>query len=353
MPSITDVAKQAGVSTATVSRTFNEPHLIHPETQRRVREAALRLNYLPRRFRMEDSRGKSAGRVSGAMGFQFFASHSTDMLLSNVFYANVLGGALAEASSSGAHLLIHATDHEALLQELPRMVEDRAIDGMLLVGRASGAVIEKFAKHVQHIVLVDNRDAASSYESILSDGFGGIRAATLSLIDRGHRRIAFLGAEPDVVTFQDRLHGFNCAHVERGLCVDNRMIIRPQSHLVSDRLLYEILVCKDRPTAIIGANDWYAIMAMRMCRSLKLRVPEDVSIIGFDDISMAEETNPPLSTVNVDKQLIGRIAIRRLIARMISGESDIQYSTGVCTLVPARLVLRESCRSLLGAKSEY
>jgi DNA-binding LacI/PurR family transcriptional regulator len=346
MSSITDVAKQAGVSTATVSRTFNDPHLISPGTRQRVRETALRLNYRPRRLRTQEDRTKSPLRLSAAIGFQFFAAEPSDMLLSNTFYAHVLAGALAEASTLGVHLLVHTTDRTALSQELPRMVEERAVAGLMIVGNADRDALRILSSRVPDIVLVDHRDDDGEYECVLSDGFGGTMAAASSLLARGHRRIAFFGAEPGVASFRDRLRGYCCAHVEAGMPYDDALVIGG-SEAENVTRLASVLASGERPTALVSANDHYASLAIAHCRKAGMRIPRDLSLIGFDDVAFARRFDPPLSTVRVDKELMGRVAMQRLFARLgHTGEKPFAPPPPIRTIVPVNLVLRDSCRSL-------
>jgi len=225
MASIRDVAKTAGVSPATVSRTFTAPNLISAQTQQRVLEVARQLNYRPPRLRntrLQEAGGieerKNTAAIAAiarrAIGFQFFTATSSpfDIIATNLFYAPVFAGAQAEAALLGLHLLVHTTNrHHLQAKEIPRMVEDQAIGGMLLVGTPDPEALDIFAAHVPNLVLVDNRDETSRYECILSDGFGGAFAATRYLLELGHRRIAFYLSEAGVAPFQDRLRGYLCA----------------------------------------------------------------------------------------------------------------------------------------------
>lgn len=351
MSSIQEVAKKAGVSTATVSRTFSAPNLINALTQKRVLEAAEQLNYQPRRQRVSSVTQRTTAAASNAIGFQFFGATSSDTLQSNTFYAPMLAGAQAEASTLGMHLLVHATDRHSLSVELPKMVLDRFVGGMLLVGTADPAILSTFAAHVPHIVLVDNRDATGAYESVVSDGFGGAFAATQYLLRLGHRRIAYFLSEPGVVTFQDRLHGYCCALWEAGIAPDTSLIIMDDTVDASTRHLSQLLTAAAAPTALLTANDWCALSAMRVCRDVGRRIPDDISLIGFDDISLSMHTDVPLTTVRVDKELMGRLAVRRLCAQMqaaagANSASSLPGETPICNQVPVSLIVRASCRAI-------
>lgn len=181
MNSIREVAKQAGVSTATVSRAFNTPELISAHTHKRVLEAADRLNYRPLRARSrrpEQASVPPAEAAQAFIGFQFFGANSADLPQANAFYAPLLAAAQVEAAGRGLHLLVHATDRHQLAQALPKMIRDQTVAGMLLVGTADPKILSVFLERVPQIVLVDHRDPARRHDCIVSDGLGGAMAAT-------------------------------------------------------------------------------------------------------------------------------------------------------------------------------
>jgi DNA-binding LacI/PurR family transcriptional regulator len=369
--SIRDVAKQAGVSPATVSRAFATPELINEQTQQRVFEAARLLGYRPPRLRgggtvgarvaaaprlrQAESPAATAAPLHDAIGFQFFSATPDDALGNNLFYAPVLAGAQAEAAALGLHLLVHSTDRHALADEMPRMVGEQAVGGLLLVGTADHAVLRALSAHVRQIVLVDNRDETGPYESVLSDGFGGAYGATRYLLKLGHRRIAFLDGEPGVPTFDDRRRGWLAALFEAGVSPDASWVLGGQEDDESRRgALYAALTtvtAAERPTAILAANDHNALHAIRACRDASLRIPADVSLVGFDDVYWAAHSDPPLTTVGVDKEYMGRLAVRLLHARL-RGDGALGARRGAREplplrhVIPVSLVVRESCRPI-------
>jgi LacI family transcriptional regulator len=345
MSSIQEVAQKAGVSIATVSRTFSAPNLINEHTQKRVLEAARELDYQPRRARPSGAAGVRASALSDAIGFQFFGATSADTLHTNTFYMPVLAGAQAEAAALGLHLLLHATNRHSLSLELPRMALERAVGGMLLVGTADPSVLSRFAQHVPHIVLVDNRDETGMYESVVSDGFGGAFTATRYLLELGHRRIAYFLSEPGIVTFQDRLRGYQCALWEAGMAADPDLIVMDNCADQSAESLLRLLTSPDAPTALLTANDYCAFHAIRVCRGIGLRIPDDISLIGFDDIPFSMHTDMPLTTMRVDKEAMGRLAVRRLYARMQA--EGVDNCPPVCNLLPVALVARQSCHAIV------
>ena len=279
MASIRDVAKEAGVSPATVSRTFTTPNLINQKTHQRVLDAATLLGYAPPRLRPRRNAGSNSGsrRVPGvtdALGFQFFAATSSpgDTLFANPFYAHVLAGAQAEAAALGLHLLVHTTDRHALSLELPRMIQEQAIGGLLLVGTAEPAILRAFAERVPNIVLVDNDDETETHECVISDGFRGALTATKYLLDLGHRRIGFFLTERGVMSFRDRVRGYQCALLEHNVVPEPTLTFgvgaMRDDNARAD--LVALLRSPERPTAVVTANDEAAVFLLRVCREIGL-----------------------------------------------------------------------------------
>ncbi len=351
MNSIREVAKQAGVSTATVSRAFNTPHLISEQTHKRVIEAADLLNYRPLRVRGRKALNASpASFVLSAgesfIGFQFFGASAEDPLEANAFYAPVLAGARAEAAAQGMHLLVHTTDRHQLTQELPKMIREQTVGGMLLVGTADPEILSVFLERVPQIVLVDHRDPTGRHDCILSNGLAGAMEATRYLFELGHRRIVFLRDYPHVPSFQDRLRGFVCAHFEAGYALDPRLVITATEDKFAD-VLAGLMRSAEPPTALFAANDHQAYAVMQACRALELDIPQDLSLVGFDDIKFSAQTWPSLTTVRVQKEQLGRLALCRLQARLQADDSSPEAMPPVTIEAPVSLIKRQSCRALI------
>ncbi|MGI4789798.1 MAG: LacI family DNA-binding transcriptional regulator [Janthinobacterium lividum] len=349
MNSIREVAKQAGVSTATVSRAFNTPELISALTHKRVLETADRLNYRPLRARQRPAAisTNSVPTDESFIGFQFFGASPNDLLQANAFYAPLLAGAQIAAAERGMHLLVHTTDRHQLAQQLPKMVREQTVNGMLLVGTADPEILAVFLERVPQIVLVDHRDPTCKHDCIISDGLGGAMEATKYLFELGHERIAFLRDDASAASFQDRLRGFVCAHFEAGRTVDPRLIVTASSEENIPSALHDLLASTDRPTALLAANDRQALAVMQVCRTLGLGIPEELSLIGFDDIDFSAHTWPPLTTVRVPKEQIGRLAVTRLQERLRTPDNSLEAVPPITLEVPVSLIVRQSCRALV------
>ena len=346
MNSIREVAKQAGVSTATVSRAFNTPELISAPTHKRVLEAADRLNYRPLRARQRAAVPTPTDTPTDEafIGFQFFGASPSDLPQANAFYAPLLAGAQIAAAERGLHLLVHTTDRHQLARQLPKMVHDQTVAGMLLVGTADPEILGVFLERVPQIVLVDHRDPTRRHDCIVSDGLGGAMDATRYLFELGHTKIAFLRDDASAASFQDRLRGFVCAHFEAGRAVDPRFVVTASLEDDVPCALHDLLASPDRPTALLAANDTQALAVMQACRTLGLSIPNDLSLIGFDDIEFSAHTWPPLTTVRVPKEEIGRLAVTRLQERLRAENAFPEAMPPVTLEVPVSLVVRQSCR---------
>ncbi len=308
----------------------------------------------PRRRSVRPGSGSTRQRTAGAsrlpesVGFQFFAANPFDALSSNTFYAPVLAGAQSEASALGLNLLLHTTDRHSLSQGVPKMALDQAISGMLLVGTADPHVLDTFAAHVPHIILVDNHDENGVHESVSSDGFGGAHEATRYLLSLGHRRIGFYLPEAGVTTFQDRLRGYVCALFENGIAPDPARIITASADAddnAREAELASALAVSDI-TALIAANDHNALLVCRALRLRGRRVPDDLSLVGFDDIELVRHTDPALTTIRVDKERLGRLAVRRIHTRLHSDLAVLRAEGTLRHQAPVSLVVRDSCRAV-------
>jgi DNA-binding LacI/PurR family transcriptional regulator len=339
---IYDVAKRAGVSTATVSRAFNSPGLISHETHRHIMEIAKSLDYKPLRLR---PRAPSANLLSRNattfVGFHFFSGGDGDLLQANDFYGNVLAGALVEASSKCVQLVLTMSRRDAPDAVVIPSLGGQALQAAILVGSADPVRIEQIAAQVRHVVLADGRAKDDRWDSVLVENVSGASAATRYLIDRGHTRIAFLLGHDGDASFQERLDGFLTAHYRRGLPVCAALIIRGSSY--SEAPIDRLRACfagPDPPTAIVTANDHYAYSVYHLCHELGLTIPADLSVVGFDDNPYSRQTCPPLTTVRVNTMEVGRMAVRRILDRI--NAAGVEDEPGVRIVLPVSLVERES-----------
>lgn len=332
MATIKDVARLAQVSISTVSEILNGKMAGTPETRARVEQAAKRLRYVPNVHAR-----KLLTRRSENIAFYFsrisnFSSH----LISNPFYSAVLEG-VDIGLDKGKFNLMFETIEEARggRARPPRPLQEDNVDGMLLAGQFDKAFLEHVRKHKTPAVLIDNNYL--DMDSVVTDNVAGARQAVEYLHGLGHRRIGFLCGQLDRPSFQERMEGYRAALASLGLPYDQRLVAYadyPGGDEPSERLLS----LARPPTALFAANDAIAIATMRHLIAKGVRIPKDLSLIGFDDIYYAKDLVPALTTIHVHKQEMGRRALERLLQIIESGSRVPEK-----IVLPTVLVARETC----------
>jgi LacI family transcriptional regulator len=339
---MSDIARASGVSLSTVSLVINERPGLPPETRARVLNAARELGYtsrsapvLPTRTGLIHTIGLLVKRGIGDI-----ASPPN-----NVFFSHIIAGVEAGCRQENV-ALIYATlpvDENNLSLEVPRLVKDARIDGLLVVGSyVDDPLSAAMTQRGIPVVLVESYAGSGAYDSITIDDREGVFLAVQHLVARGHRHIAFLGGIPTArISFQYRREAYQDALRHAGIPItyfgscphnDRAAIIETTRRLLADN---------PQITAILCCNDEVATIAMHGVLEAGKRIPDDVSIVGFDNINGAENTFPPLTTINVDKVSMGRLAVSLL---MNHAEAPDQ---GVVTMkVHTRLVERQSVRDL-------
>jgi LacI family transcriptional regulator len=224
---------------------------------------------------------------------------------------------------------------------------ERQLDGVLLVGTVEPEIIRLIQRSKIPLVLIDNSMPGLSVDAVLNDGFGGAQEAVAYLISKGHRRIAFLsgptrqGNRPVNVfyTIERRAAGYRTALLEAGIPVDYDLFEAADSVTVEGgyQACKRLVERGVQFSALFCANDFVAIGAMKALREAGLRVPEDVSLLGFDNVDMAEYLFPPLTTVHTDPEATGYVATRNLLLRFADPEA---YT--ITILLECRLIKRAS-----------
>jgi DNA-binding LacI/PurR family transcriptional regulator len=326
-PTIRDVARHAGVSVATVSRVLNDVPVVSDDMRDRVREAISRLGYRP----SSAARSLSLGR-SQAIGVvaPFFTSPSV---------VERVRGVSECAREHGYGLMLFdvetAEQRAAAFAEFAR--RDR-VDGLLVISLPlSDEDVDAFARDRLPVVMVDSGHPRVTHVAI-DDARGGELAAE-HLLDRGHRRIGFVGDQPDAAfgftSSEDRRRGFRRALRRAGVSPTPELEARGRHGRAPARAVAEALLRRpERPTAVFAASDTQAIGVLEAAQALGLRVPEDVAVIGFDDIEIAEPLG--LSTVRQPLRQSGARGADLLLAA-IGGAGG-----GDAALAPLEVVARRT-----------
>jgi len=321
---IRDVARHAGVSPATVSRVLNpSSHPVSARGRRRVLAAAQKLAYIPNLLARSLLTNQTA-----ALGVLI-----PDV--SNPYYAAILRGIEDAVGSIGRTVILCNTDRDPEKQRLYlRALLERRVDGLIIAGGSFGRSESEITGGDLPVVMIGRHPAR--FPSVRIDNVEAAALATRHLVALGHRRIVHLAGPAVSLTASDRLKGYRRALEAAAIPVEPALIIEvgftPLRAGAAVRAAFET---GRRPTAILAANDQVAIGAIRALHELGLRVPDDVSVVGFDDTPLASYTIPSLTTVAVPTAELGRTAVA-MMAVALEGQRVASV------VLPCELRMRES-----------
>lgn len=332
-PTIRDVAKKAGVGVATVSRVLNNSGYVKPETREKILEAASSLGFVPSQLARSLVR-----RLSATIGLVI-----PD--IENPFFPAVTRGVEDAASEAGYTVFLCNTDNDSTLEALDvQKLRERRVDGIIFVGTSErGELLERLLADSMPVVVTDRQvnNPDLDLDLVLVDNAAGALAACRHLIAMGHTRIAHAAGHSLTRTGQDRCAGYRQALEEAGIPFDERLVAWGDFTLESGYELAQVLLGRTpRPTAIFAGNDLMAFGAIRAAEQAGITVPDELSVIGFDDIQMAAVVRPGLTTVRQPAYLMGQLAMKMLLER-ISGTAP---GGGRRHIFQPELVLRSTTR---------
>jgi DNA-binding LacI/PurR family transcriptional regulator len=325
---IKKVAARAKVSTATISRTINNSALVSPATADKVWKAIRELGYYPN----TQARALVSGRS------RIFGLIISD--IANPFFPELVKSFEDAAIKYGYEVIVANTDYnsERMTVCVRRMIE-RQVDGVaIMTSEIDSHLIDELSRRKLPIVFLDLGQPNALISNILVDYAKGIREAVLHLVSLGHRRIGFISGPLTLLSARTRRTSFlNCLK-DCGIA-DRQQIIVEGNHKVDggETAMKQMLAQAVRPTAVLTSNDLTAIGVLRALHYAGLRVPEDMSVIGFDDIQLSHFTQPPLTTVRLSRDELGRKAFEALYLTLQGTETEGQQIR-----VSTSLVLRES-----------
>ncbi|MEV4621402.1 LacI family DNA-binding transcriptional regulator [Asanoa sp. NPDC049573] len=311
--SIKEVAQRAGVSLGTVSNVLNRPDIVSPQTRTRVLEAIEELGFV----RNDSARQLRAGRS------RTVAIVVLDV--SNPFFTDVVRGAEAVVEGAGGMVVVcnsggdSAREHRHL-----DVLEEQRVQGILVTPVSDGKQprLDRMAKRGIPVVLVDRGAGLANQCSVAVDDVLGGRIAAQHLAERGHKRIAFVGGPTSLRQVADRLAGAQAALSEQGLAaplvVETPVLSVSAGRQAADEVV--ALPAARRPTAIFCANDLVALGVLQALTAHGLRVPDDIALVGYDDIEFAAGAAVPLSSVRQPREQLGRTAAQLLLEESTDGE---------------------------------
>lgn len=326
-PSIKDIAQLANVSHSTVSRALQNSPLVNPETAEKIRRIALESGY------------RASAVARGLVTRRTLTIGLVVTTVADPFACEVVSGIEHAANDLGYSVFLADSDADPEREKkVVQSFAERRVDGILVTSSRVGALyLPLLSEMMVPIVLVNNQHPGPFVHSVTIENVEGSRDAAKHLISLGHRRIAYIGDQFGYQSDTERFAGYRQALDSAAVPLHPELIVhgdgKPEGAGVA---MAKLLNLPDPPTAVFCYNDMSALGAMRVIRARGLRVPEDISIVGFDDIFVSAYTQPPLTTVRQPMRQMGILAMESL-AKLMSGEgSAIRIKVG------AELIVRES-----------
>jgi DNA-binding LacI/PurR family transcriptional regulator len=322
---IREVARLAKVSTATVSRTINGSDKVTPETKQRVQRAIEELKFYPNTW----ARALGSGRSS------LYGLIISD--ITNPFFPELVKSFEDIAVQNGQEVLVANTNYDPVRMELcvARMLQ-RKVDGVaIMTSEMDERLITEFHDREMPLVFLDTGTVHGLTSNIALDYVAGVDAAVEHIVSLGHRDIAFITGPMMLRSARVRKEAFTGCLERRGI---DAGLMEEGNHQVGGghEAMARLLSWKRRPTAVLTSNDMTAIGALGAIHESGLRVPQDISIVGFDDIQISAFTQPALTTVRLSRDEIARVAFRALYSIRQDGGKGAEYA------VKPTLVVRSS-----------
>lgn len=327
------IADAVGVSQSMVSRALADKYGVSESMKSKIRLAALDLGYYKPRT---DTR-KLTGTVTALI-------HRHDFL-DNQFYLQVLEGIEREVSARQIQLGLTVIDAEN--DSIPYNIQHKKTDGVIVLGKLTPEQFSRYIKFSVPMVMLDTQTSVNRVDRVLVDNYQGAFDAVQYLVDRGHKTICFIGSPDYSYSFSERLRGFkSCA----AHCVDQGVHALYATGTYENidcpcsvEEAYSVLQPQNGVTAVVCANDRIALIVYDIAERLGLKIPDDLSVIGFDNIQDCEKMNPKLTSINVPKAELGRCALMVLLNRISQPDLPFTY-----TQLSVDIVERDSVRTLKG-----
>lgn len=328
---IFDVAKRANVSIGTVSRVLNNRDRVRLETRERVLQAIYELDYHSNAF---------------AQGLASQQTNTIGLVIPQVndsFYFGIVRGIEDTVSTAGYSLLIASQPHHIAENHYMRLLRRGHVDALILTA------IDVFPNELQEItksglpVILVQQDAGKRFSAVQADNYGGACALAEHLLEHGYRRIAYITGTDHTPDNKERMRGIRDTLAAHDLTLPNELVFRGDYLRGSGSVaMRQILDLPERPDAVIAGNDQMAADAIVAAQERGLRVPDDIAVVGFDDVPLASYVSPPLTTVHQPIYEQGAYAARTALDMLKSNGKQTPFSPPRIIL-PTTLVIRRSC----------
>lgn len=332
---IKDIARKANVSIATVSRVINNPLQVSDDKRSRVEDAIKELDYKPNAI--------ARGLIKGSI-------NTIGVIIpdiNNLFYPAVIRGIEDGMEKQGYSIFLCNTDED--LEKEKKYIDtlfEKNVDGIIFMGTRPNGL-----KNNEHIValseklpvlMINDDILGSNVYSVITDEVNGAYKAVSYLISLGHKRIAFINGDADFTTYKYKLQGYERAMSDNGKEIDRELVINETPYeLGGYRGTKRLLSLLNPPTAVFAASDQIAIGAIRAISEAGLKIPGDISVIGYGDVPMASEIYPALTSVNQFPYNTGKLAAETLINICMDNKPEQRK-----TVMEPELSVRDSCAAL-------
>ena len=309
MAVIKDVAKLAGVSTGTISKYLNNHHELKEDTKRRVEEAIATLQYKPNLLARSMRTGKT----------NTLAVIVPD--IANPFFVEVYNSIKSAASQNGYASILYTTDDNPdTLNHYLTSIHMQHVDGFVLCFIDNNKAIEAFINELHEdtpMVFLSWDINNTNRNSVVIDVFEGIYVATRHLIEQGHKNIAYVGGPENDIISKEKFNGYCRAMTSAGLEINQQLVIHMNYTLQSGyQAARKLTMCEAVPDALVAENDILAIGCLKYFLQKKMNIPEDIAVIGFDNIPLSVMYEPSLSTISLPLTQMGNEAIKILMSRI-------------------------------------
>ena len=328
MATISDIAKAAGVSVATVSRVLSKPDVVKPATRQRVMEVVDKMGYQPNALAQQLRMQATRNILVIIPSMENYMSHK------------VILGIEQAADANGYHtLIVDIHNLDSIGEYYLNAIKQRQVDGIISLSTSMAENLARQQASSSPIVIAVHDPADSEIPCVTIDHAAAARAAMTHLVRLGHKRIAHITSSQKITPYLRRIDSYREVLLENQLPFAPELIRYGESSLQSGYEMTESLLASgNRFTAIFAAGDTMALGAIKALKNHSIRVPQDCAVVGFDDIELAAFWDPALTTIRIPKELLGQRAFAKLLTLMkgepVATEKEV---------LPYELVIRESC----------
>lgn len=325
---IAQIARMAGVSKTTVSRVLNKKPDVNPKTRKRIEELIAKYDFNPNAYAKAVS-GQKSNTVA------LVIPYDENYIFANPYYSEMIRGVSGAVKQRGYHLILTYSKNDDYVP----MIKQKRADGLIIIspGKSHTEVIKKLKALEVPFVSTAEIPGMPDVHSILTDDFGGACDAMEYLVSLGHRKIGFISGPDILASSIDRQKGYRHILEKYGIPYEERFVVSGDTSAKSGYQAMERLI-REKITAVFAGSDLMAIGAVSAIVKSGRRVPEDISVVGFDGLPITEYLNPPLTTVKQPTFEKGRKAAE-LLLDLIAGKEMKQND-----VMPVKLVIRDSAR---------